>query len=259
LQARKILAQKCHPLIQKSRLSLGQKMGKWRKLEKERGWQTWFTAPTLFEVISGDSDTIWSISEGYTLRWCTWNLGRRAWVGRTDVDGAGDWERGEGAVDVDWGNLAGSEILGAVAVETLKFARSAKKNDSEWEKERNEEKKTYDLLQFLLVVSESLWIGRQKWPARLQQARMKLEDAADARDSEPARRNVRPWAVVSGSWVELVRSRLWRFEPFRTILEPFWTWVKPWLNGTENKVQFSSATTWLTGFRFRNRTGGNTS
>ena len=54
-------------------------------------------------------------------------LGRREWDCRAGVDGAGDWERGEGAVDEDWGgplaqaDLAGRGVgyFGADAVEDL--------------------------------------------------------------------------------------------------------------------------------------------
>ena len=96
-----------------------------RKMRKSTSWKKdendkpCFTAPTLFRGILTPS-----------LMGIPWPsaLGRRECDRRTGVDGAGDWERGEGAVDDDWGgpfaqaDFARSEVGffgGAVAVDDL--------------------------------------------------------------------------------------------------------------------------------------------
>ena len=104
---------------------------------------------------------------------CTSALGLWAWV--TDVDGAGDGERGEGAVDVNWdGPVAKLTLLEVESLVQLQLKISSFCKE-EWEKERKEGKKTYELLQFFFWWTEWSRVG---WSSKLTcwQVRMQLED-----------------------------------------------------------------------------------
>ena len=98
-------------------------------------------------------------------------LGRREWDCRAGVDGAGDWERGEGAVDEDWGgplaqaDLAGRGVgfFGADAVEDLlilqRDERLKKKRKKKEKKKHTNCCKNNELLIFFV---NSCGFGRQK-------------------------------------------------------------------------------------------------